>query len=145
MKNPSIPPRHGLRRLLYVYSWRMRYWWLDTRAGDLTRRGSCLVAALVAFVLVVDHLRAPPPPAGSPQQAFVWWVQLIIMVVALLVSSMLSKTDQTKPEVQKADIPTTEEGTSFRRIYGTRRVTDPVVLAWQSNGTRPIKAKGGKK
>lgn len=143
------PPRTGLRRLWYVYSWRLRYWWFDTAGGQLCRRASCLGAALLGMVLAVRHVLVPAAPhvvAGTPvHEAFVWWVQLIIMVIASLASYYLSRTSTDTPEVQTADIPTTEEGTSVKRIYGTRRIKSPAVLAWQSNGTTPIKSNGGKK
>lgn len=143
----NTPPRGGLSRLWYVYSWRVRFWWLDTPAGDMARRGTALLLALAGLAWAIAQLLVPPPAldATAPRQAFYWWVQLAIMVVSMIVSALLTKTDQTKPEVQTPDIPTTEEGTAIKRIYGTVRISEPQVLAWQSAGTTPIKAKGGKK
>lgn len=137
-------PRRGLHRLLYVYGWRFRHWWYDTESGAVARRVTALVLALGGLVLLVDHFRSPFPQ-GQPQQAFVWWVQLIIMVVSMLISALLSRTNQTKPEVQTPEIPTTEEGTAVKRIYGTVRISEPQVLAWRSAGTDKIRKGGGKK
>ncbi len=39
-----------LRRLHYVWSWRIRYWWLDTRSGARARAAVFVAAAIVCAV-----------------------------------------------------------------------------------------------
>jgi hypothetical protein len=135
--------RTGLRRFRYVYGWRLRHWWFDTRSGALARRAAGVCFALGGLWLGLRALLQPA--AHGQQQAFLWWVQLIIMAVSMLASYMLSRTSTTKPEVQSYDMPTVEQGTALKRIYGTYRIKSPVILAWKSAGTTPIKSSGGKK
>lgn len=47
-----------LRRLHYVWSWRLRYWLLDTPGGERARLAISAVAALVVVVQVVRMIIA---------------------------------------------------------------------------------------
>lgn len=42
-----------LRRLHYVWSWRLRYWWLDTRSGARARAAVFIVSTAVAISQIV--------------------------------------------------------------------------------------------
>ena len=137
----------SVRRLHYVWSWRARYWWLDTRGGE---RAHLAVMAMFALVFVVQLLRmfvaaVVPPPPGEPAKAIYWWIiQLIIVIVAAAISyAMRPKPQQATPSASEA--PTTEDGLAAKHYLGTCWVTDEFLLAWKNTGTEAIKTKGGKK
>ena len=48
----------SIRRLHYVWSWRVRYWWLDTRQGEQAHWVACGLAA-VAPLSGLDELSHP--------------------------------------------------------------------------------------
>lgn len=135
------------RRLHYVWTWRMRYWWLDTPAGAQARVGAL---ALGVFVVIVQLIRMAvaaltPAPVGEPVKAVYWWVvQLIILVVSMAVSYALRpKVENPKPA--SGDAPTTEDGQAVKDHFGTCWVEDEFLLAWKMMGTDPIRSRGGKK
>lgn len=135
------------RRLHYVWSWRLRYWWLDTPAGAQAHVGAL---ALSVFVVIVQLVRMAvaallPPPPGEPAEAVYWWVvQLIILVVSAVISYALRpKTEAPKPAA--GDAPTTEDGQAMKDYFGTCWVEDEFLLAWKMVGTDRIRTKGGKK
>src|SRR6185437_1891727 len=69
-----------LRHRHYVWSWRMRYWWLDTSAG-----AQALIVVLQFIGLGIAALA--PRPAGKPQESIIWWVvYVIVMLIAAAVS-----------------------------------------------------------
>lgn len=136
-----------LRRLHYVWSWRWRYWWLDTPSGAQAHRWAL---GLSLFVLAIQVIRlciaaALPMPPDAPAKSIYWWVvQLIIAIVAAAVSyAMRPKVEPPKP--QDANVPTVEDGQAVKHHFGTVWISDEFILAWKMMGTIPIKTKGGKK
>lgn len=135
------------RRLRYVWGWRLRYWWLDTQQGRHAQR---TLAVLVLIGFVVQSVRAGlavarPASITHPQQAILWWVVYLIVaaVVAVAAYLMMPGTKAPDPD-QQAKAPTTQDGRSAVRHYGTVWIDDPAMLAWKVVGRDPIKAKGGK-
>ncbi|MGO1072330.1 hypothetical protein [Lysobacter sp. CA199] len=137
------PPRTGWRRLYYVWSWRSRYWWMDTRGGRIANLVVAAAFALLFVLLCLDKMVHPAPP-DEPQKAIVWWVQLIIMVVAALVSYAMAPKPKP-PEAQQFKAPVTQDGTFLRRHYGTCWMDDSFIAACKQMGTDKIRKKGGKK
>lgn len=137
----------SIRRLHYVWSWRARYWWLDTPGGE---RAHLALFALSLLVVCIQLLRmfvaaVVAPPAGEPAKAIYWWVvQLIIAIVAAAISYAMRPKPQA-PTPQASEAPTVEDGLSAKHYFGTCWVTDEFLLAWKNTGTIPIKTKGGKK
>lgn len=135
--------RKRIERLHYVWSWRLRYWWLDTPGGARAHRWTFAVS-LVATVLQVTNLfvraMAPRPP-NQPAESYGWIVILIISVI--IAYAMRPKPQNAKP--QDAQGPTVTDGQSVKRHYGEVWISDEFVLAWKMMGTEPIKSKGGKK
>ena len=135
-----------LRRLHYVWAWRARYWWLDTRSGEYAHWA---LFYLSIFVIIMELVKvslaaALPPPPGTPVKAIYWWViQLIIMVVAAAIAyAMRPKPQNAAP--QSGDAPTVEDGQSAKHYFGTCWIGDEFLLAWKQMGRIPIKQKGGK-
>lgn len=140
-----------LRELRYVYSWRMRYWWMDTDSGERARLTAFCLAVLVlvmqlvrmAVAAVLPEVRAP----GEPAQAVYWWVvQLIILVVAAAVAyAMRPKVEDT--QARQTEPKTVEDGTPVKDCLGTCWIEhdDNFLLAWKVVGQDAIKSDGGKK
>lgn len=135
------------RRLHYVWSWRARYWWMDTREGEMAHWAGVWLGAIVCVVQLLRMFVAAalPPPPGEPVKAVYWWVvQLIIAIVAAAISyAMRPKVEPPKP--QEIEAPTTEDGLAAKHYFGTCWVDDEFLLAWKVMGRTPIKTKGGKK
>ncbi|MDZ5815107.1 hypothetical protein U4I65_08680 [Stenotrophomonas maltophilia] len=136
------------KRLLYIWSWRLRFWWLDTRSGERAHWAAFYVGlfvAIVQFVRMCVAAALPPPPEVGPAKAVYWWViQLIIAIIAAAIAySMRPRTQSATP--QSGDAPTTEDGQTVKHYFGTCWITDEFLLAWKQMGTLPIKTKGGKK
>lgn len=134
------------RRLRHVWSWRIRYWWLDTRSGAQAQVVLCAVAALVVVVQLIHlSLAALAPQPAEPEHAIIWWVAyLITMLIAAAVSYVLRpKVQQTQPDTPPGQ--TTEDGQAVVRYWGTHWVDDEFLLAWMITGRDAIKTKGGKK
>lgn len=136
-------------RVGYVWAWRVRYWWLDTPSGAHTRR-ILLVLALLTFVIdsIEAFIAARKPVADPlhPQQSII--VAMVILIVALLVGVAIALSASSKPsqpQAQGTKAPTTQDGRSAVRHYGTRWVSDPAQLAWKVVGKDPIKSDGGGK
>lgn len=137
-----------LRRLWYVWSWRARYWWLDTRAGRVAQIGVFVVSGLVV-VLQLTHMMivvatAPPQPL-EPARAVAWWIVQIVIMVAFAAISILLAPRIEDPKPQKVEAPTVEDGLAVRDVFGTVWIDDQFLLAWKHMGTIKIKKKGGKK
>jgi len=137
-------------RLRYVYDdrmWRLRYWWLDTRQGEIAHVGLFVFSLLVLIGQMVRLAVAAlvPPPPDEPVKAVYWWVvQLVILVVSAAITYALRpKTEPPKP--MEGDAPVSEDGTAVTDYFGTCWIDDPFVLAWKMTGTDPIRTKGGKK
>jgi hypothetical protein len=74
----------------------------------------------------------------------------IVAYVALQVLSYLltpkPKVDQPKPAgLDDIDFPSTELGKDIPVLFGTREITDPMVLWYGDLRAVPIRKKGGKK
>lgn len=136
-----------VRRLHYVWSWRLRYWWMDTESGAQARVAAFVLAVLVVIGQLIRLALAAlvPVPVGEPLKAPYWWVvQLIILVVSAAISYALRpKVEQPKPAA--GDAPTTEDGQAMKDYFGTCWVEDEFLLAWKMVGTDRIRTKGGKK
>jgi len=136
-----------LRRRWYAWSWRWRYWLLDTRPGQRFHIGSFIVSLLVCAVQIAYMvLVTAVPPPGTPQKSFAdWIIYLIILIISALISyAMRPKPENAKPS--KMDSPTTEDGTPTRDYFGTCWIEyeDRFLLAWKIVGRDPIRSKGGK-
>ncbi|WEN13706.1 hypothetical protein PY254_10655 [Rhodanobacter sp. AS-Z3] len=128
-----------------VWSWRLRYWWMDTHAGQQAHIAVlCLAALVVVGQMVHLGIAALHPAPVTEQHSVIWWVvYLIVMLVAAAVSyAMRPKAENTKPTEQSG--PTTEDGQSVMRFWGTHWIDDEFLLAWKIVGRDPIKASGGK-
>lgn len=137
------------RELRYVYGWRLRYWWMDTRDGRRAHIAALCLSVLVVIVQLVRLAVAAlvPPPPGEPVQAVYWWVvQLIIMVVAAVVAYAL-RPDPPKAAERKVETPTVEDGTPIIDCGGTVwfEHDETRLLAWKVVGRDAIKSDGGKK
>jgi heme/copper-type cytochrome/quinol oxidase subunit 2 len=135
-----------LRRLRHVWTWRLRYWWMDTDDGKRAHVAALCLSVLVVIVQLIRVAVAAlvPPPAHQPRQAIVWWVvQIILLIVSAAISYALRpKPENAKP--QDGEGPTTEDGQAVRRYWGTCWIDDTFQLAWKIVGRDPIRAKGGK-
>lgn len=138
----------ALRRLWYRWSWRARYWWLDTRSGRAAQLGvfglACLVAVLQLTHMMIVVATTPPQP-HEPVRAVAWWVAQIIIMVVFAAISILMAPRVEDPKPQKVDAPTVEDGLAVRDVFGTVWIDDQFLLAWKHMGTVKIKKKGGKK
>lgn len=135
------------RRLRYVWGWRLKYWWLDTHAGRVAQL-TCAGMTFVALIGVGVHiaiLSARPPDPAKPHQAFVWVIFWVIMALTAAVMLLIGTPKAPKPQEQDAKAPTTQDGKSAVRYYGTNWIDQPAMLAWKVTGKDPIKTKGGKK
>lgn len=138
-----------LRRLRYVWGWRLRYWYMDTRAGTRAQvAGFCLAVLVAVLQLVRVAVAALAPRAtDAPAQAVYWWVvQLIVLIVAAAIAYALRPKPPQQQE-RKIDPPTVEEGTAFKDYFGTCWIEhdDSMLLAWKVVGRDPIRTKAGKK
>lgn len=134
-----------LRRLNYVYGWRIRYWWLDTPGGAHAHRAVQWVFAAVAIAQLARMALALAEPRVAAQEAFYWWVvQIVIAVISAIVSAAL-RPKPKPPQPQESKAPTTEDGQTVKHHFGEVWVEDEFILAWKPMGTEPIKSKGGKK
>lgn len=136
-----------LKRWHYVWSWRARYWWLDTRSGEIAHWVLFYLGILFSLVQIVRMLLTAtvPPPPGEPVKSVYWWVvQLVILIISAAISYAMRPKPQA-PEPAKVEAPTVEDGQSVKHHFGTVWVEDEFILAWKLMGTIPIKTKGGKK
>lgn len=125
-----------LGRFLYVWGWRLRYFWLDTKAGMRCRWGLAAVLCLWAAWQAVSAARGWA--ADEPVQAF--WVQIVIMIVSILISYAL--TPKTPDSVdQPGQAPRVEDGAGVRMVFGEVWITDPMVIGWRKMGTQTIRGK----
>lgn len=135
-------------RLWYRWSWRARYWWLDTRQGRVAQLGLfggvCLAAVLQLTHLMIVVATAPPQP-DAPARAVSWWVVQIAIMVAFAAISLLLAPRVEDPKPQEAKAPTVEDGLAAREVFGTVWVDDQFLLAWKNMGTVKIRKSGGKK
>jgi hypothetical protein len=138
--------RAQLRRLRHVWTWRLRYWWLDTESG---RQAHIACAGSAALVVVLDLIKMgvaalQPRPAGEPAKAIIWWVVYIIVALIAAAMYVAMKPKMEKPKQDEPTGPTTEDGQAVVRYWGTHWIPDTFELAWKVVGRDPIKSKGGK-
>lgn len=140
----GLMPR--IRRLRYVWGWRLRYWWLDTESGA---HAHALVFCLAVLTVIMQMIRMAiravlPPPPVTQLEAVVWWVVvLIVAVVAGALAFALRPKDQGPPQ-REPQGPTTEDGQAAGRFWGTCWYDDQFLNAWKIVGRDPIRADGGK-
>lgn len=137
----------SLRRLHYVWSWRIRFWWLDTRQGEWAHWALLALGLLIVLMQLVRVFVAATvsPSPGEPARAVYWWVvQIIIAIVAAAISYAMRPKPQSAAPTQ-ADVPTTEDGLAAKHYFGECWVEDEFQLAYKVVGRDPIKTKGGKK
>lgn len=138
--------RKRCNRMCYVYGWRLRHWWLDTRAGRVAQLSFAgigflgLVGAVVRFAI-----EAATRQPGQPHEAIIGLIIWIIVAILAAVALSMSASKPAKPPDDQTNAPTTQDGRSAVRYYGTNWVDDPAMLAWKVVGRDPIKTKGGKK
>jgi hypothetical protein len=135
-----------IQQRLHAWTWRLRYWWMDTESGLRAQVTACAIGA-IACVLDLIHMAVvalAPRPAGQPAKAIIWWVAYIIvaLVAAAIAYAMRPKVQQ-QPQ-KDPEGPTTEDGQAVIRYWGTHWIDDTFQLAWKVVGRDPIKAKGGK-
>lgn len=135
------------RRRCHIWSWRLRFWWLDTPAGVAGQRWAMVLGLLVfaAQTIRISIAALVPLPPGQPAKSWIW---IVVQIVIALVAVYMAYANRPKVEPPKADdgkTPTTEDGQSVKQIFGTRWVSDEFVLAWKMMGRDPIVKKGGKK
>ena len=137
-----------MRRLWYVWSWRLRYWWLDTGAGKQARIIIWSLATLGTVLhlvrLVVIGILHPMPP-DQPAKAAFWWVAALVIGIAMAAVAFFMRPKIEAPKPMQSTAPNTEDGLAVRDVFGTVWIDDQFVLAWKSMGTQKIKKKGGKK
>ncbi|PBJ83700.1 hypothetical protein CMZ84_04210 [Lysobacteraceae bacterium NML93-0399] len=129
------------RHARYVYGWRLRYWWMDTRSGDRARViGFCLAVMVAIIQFIQMALVAMFPTPGAPAKAYWWIVQLVIMIVAVAVAYAMRPKPQNAQE-RKVDPPTVEDGTAVKDYFGTCWIEheDNFLLAWKVVGQDPIR------
>lgn len=136
------------RRGWYVYSWRVRHWWLDTPSGRHAQVMLAIVAllGLVAWTVVFALHLMLPAPAGAPKESVIVWA--IVALVVAIVAAVVAFASMPKPKdaaPTKKDAPTTDDGQSVLFAFGTVWVPDSFLLAWKIVGRDPIKSSGGKK
>lgn len=136
------------RRLWYRWSWRLRYWWLDTPAGRVAQLSACALACLAVILVLTRQMilvSSRAPVADEPVQALAWWVvQVVVMVVAAAITAMRApRVEEPKP--QEVQAPTVEDGLAVREVYGTVWIDNEFLLAWKGMGRDKIQKKGGKK
>lgn len=137
----------SVRRLRYVWIWRARYWWLDTRQGEIAHWIAMCVFALVALASASQVvLLGVQPMSSAPREAIwpAWVIQLIIALVSAAISYAMRPRPQP-PQPQNATVPTTEDGLAARHYFGECWVEDEFQLAYKVVATTPIKTKAGKK
>jgi hypothetical protein len=137
--------RERIRRVRHVWSWRARYWWLDTPGGAQAHvLALCMSLLVVIIQIIYAAVAALTPHPSGPQHAIIWWVAYLIVA---LVAAAVSYALRPKPESAKATEaqgPTTDDGQSVVRYWGTHWIDDEFVLAWKITGRDKIKASGGK-
>ena len=129
------------------WSWRLRYWWLDTESGARAHVGMFVVSLLVLAYQIAKLALAAllPPPPGEPAKAIYWWVvQLIIAIVSAILSYMLRPKTPKQAESDPKG-PTVEDGLCVDDHFGTVVVQRPHMLTWKVVRKQKIKQKTGKK
>lgn len=138
--------RNRLYERLDDVRWRIRYWWMDTDAGNRTRVACICLAALVAIVQVIRVTVATvlPHATDEPVRAiYPWVVQLIIAIVSAIISYAMRPKPQGVSQSQQ-EMPTVDDGQSIPEAYGDVWIDEEFIAAQKVIAVEPIK-KGGKK
>lgn len=134
-------------RVGYVWRWRLRHWWYDTRSGAQARvAGICLLAVVFVVELIRNAVAALAPAPQRPHEAVIMiivWL-IIALIVGIAVALSMHSSAQAPPD-QKATGPTTQDGKSAPRLYGTYCIQNPAELGWKVTGKDPVQSDGGKK
>ncbi|KAF7600629.1 MAG: hypothetical protein CGU28_03095 [Candidatus Dactylopiibacterium carminicum] len=130
-----------IRRRLNIWAWRIRFWWLDTPAGELARRWLVVLGCLVVLVQIIRVSIASlmPLPPDQPAKSWIW---VVVQLVIALVAAYMAYANQPKVEdssAQSGTAPTTEDGQDVLQIFGTVWISDQFVLAWKMMGTDAIR------
>jgi len=131
----------------YVWRWRVRHWWYDTREGKQTRvAGVCLLCLGVIAQLIHQAVAALTPHPNKPHEAIIALIvwAIVALIIGLAVALSMHSSAQPPPEAQ-AKGPTTQDGKAAKRWYGTCCITNPAELGWKVVGRTPIKSDGGGK
>lgn len=132
-----------IRRRAIVWSWRARYWWLDTPGGIVAQRWA-LVLGLMVFLVQIVRLAVvalAPRPHNEPAESY-GGIEIVVLVIILLISIYVayrSRPKATTAKAEDANVPTTEDGQAVTQVFGTVWISDEFVLAFKVVGTDPIK------
>lgn len=133
-------------RVGYVWWWRLKHWWLDTRGGLHVRVALGVLAGIAGTVqIVLIVIAGRHAVSGEPHQsviALVVWL-VVALIAAIIAIAMMPKPMDQKPS--QGDVPTVQDGQTVRTYFGDNWMDDSAILAWVQQGTEPIKTKGGKK
>lgn len=135
-----------IARKRYVWTWRMRYWWLDTESGRQARIGLICIGALFVILDITKMIIAArtPAPAHEPVKAVIWWVVWLIVAIVLAIIAVAIQPKRQDQKPTESQGPTTEDGKAVVKYWGTHWISDEFLLAWKVTGRDPIKAEGGK-
>lgn len=127
-------------RLLHVYGWRLRHWWMDTPGGRVACLAASTALALAAGWLTYRGFTAPAPKPGQPAAAVVWWVYALWMVaISLVMMALAPKPKDVKPA--EAQLPQTEDGAGIPMAFGEVWIEGPILAAHKLAGTDNIRGK----
>lgn len=135
-----------IQRWRYIYTWRLRYWWMDTASGMHARLCLSVISGIAGVIWAVMLLIRPTRPvrAEEPHQAIIWFVVWLIVALLIAVAAYMMTGRPKPPAAQQGDTPTTDDGQSVKHHFGTCWVDDSFLLAWKLMGRSAIKSKGGK-
>lgn len=130
----------------YVWYWRARYWWLDTRHGLIARLSLAMMAliAIMGDTIYLIVKAQQPAPAGQPKESIIWFVVYLIIALVIAVIAIATMPKPKGPQPTQASTPTTTDGQQVVDAFGTVWTDDSFILAWKQMGTEAIKASGGK-
>lgn len=126
-----------IRRRATVWSWRVRYWWLDTSGGKLAQRWALVLALLVFMVDLAGLVVQALGPRHAESTSSWAWALAILFGASVLAYTNRPKPAQPNPE--DANLPTAEDGQAVTQVFGTVWISDEFVLAFKVIGTDPIK------
>lgn len=134
----------SIRRIVYVWSWRLRYWWLDTQSGQIAQWAALAMLGLLALLQIVNRLiQAATSTADEPAKAF---IDLLVAIFTLgAVSYALRPKLPSAAAPETGDVPTTEDGLAAQHHFGECWIEDQFQLAHKVVGKQAIQTKGGGK
>lgn len=133
-------------RVGYVWWWRVKHWWLDTRGGMHARIALGVLAGVAGTVqIVLIVLGGRHAIERRPHESV---IALVVWMIVALVAAIVMIAMMPKPKgqtISQGDTPTVQDGQSARTFFGTNWMDDSAILCWLQQGTDPIKTKSGKK